>query len=230
LQWWIPEHQVGIVILTNSAQGGAITGGTAERVLQQMIEAKYGYSPRGEPIKFTDKPIITAETKLLQRLEGTYKPRGGVVTFKVKEGSLYTISGNNEVKLNAHSPTEFTSPGRKYTFELSQEGKPKGLNMFSGGGVEFMPINDCPNDEPGLNKQEWQNFVGEYTGKIYGDTIKTKVMIKNGCLYLSRDGGLKLIEYKPGLFFTADGEAVIFEKDRMSLGNRPFLKETTIKP
>jgi hypothetical protein len=35
------------------------------------------------------------------------------------------------------------------------------------------------------------------------------------------------MEYGPGLFFTADGEAVLFQKGRMSLGNRPFQKKQT---
>src|SRR5262245_46230601 len=64
-------------------------------------------------------------------------------------------------------------------------------------------------------------------GSMYS-TVKdmASVMIKNGYLYLEGWGGLKLTEYKPGLFFTADGEAVIFQNDRMFLGNRPYLKES----
>jgi len=42
---------------------------------------------------------------------------------------------------------------------------------------------------------------------------------------LSWQGGLKLTEYKRDLFFTADGDAVIFQQGRMSVGNRQFAKD-----
>src|SRR5215467_8801092 len=100
-QMWTPEYQLGVVVLTNSTSGN-LPVQTAWGVLQQMIDAKYGPVPRRGPAKFTDKPVITLETKLLQRLEGTYKPRGAVVTFKVKENSLYRVSGTTDEKLNAH--------------------------------------------------------------------------------------------------------------------------------
>ena len=38
---WVPEYQVGAVVLTNSEQGDGLAVGTVQRVLQEMIEAKY---------------------------------------------------------------------------------------------------------------------------------------------------------------------------------------------
>src|SRR5262245_54192452 len=156
-QMWTPEYQLGVVVLTNSA-GGDLPVQTAWSVLQQMIDAKYGAVPRRGPAKFTDKPVITLETKLLQRLEGTYKPRGAVVTFKVKENGLYRASGTNDEKLNAHSSTEFTSVDRKYTFFLDEKGKPKGVQVLDFFGVDYMPINDRPGEEAGPDKKEWQDL------------------------------------------------------------------------
>ena len=37
--------------------------------------------------------------------------------------------------------------------------------------------------------------------------------------------GLKLVEYQPQLFFTADSESVEFGAGRLTIGNRPFFKE-----
>jgi hypothetical protein len=87
-----------------------------------------------------------------------------------------------------------------------------------------LPFNNSPDEEAGPNKKEWQDFVGEYSCAVCGSASKASVTIKNGYLYLERSGGLKLIEYKPGVFFTADGEAVIFQGVRMSLFNTPFQK------
>lgn len=224
-QMWTPEYQLGVVVLTNSS-GGDLPVQTAWGVLQQMINAKHGPVPRRGPFKFTDKPVITLESKLLQRLEGTYKPRGAVVTFKVKENSLYRVSGSSDEKLNAHSSTEFTSGDQKYTFILDDKENPKGVQVLDLSGVNFMPINDRPSEEAGLNKKEWQGFAGEYASKPDPDVDKVSIIIKNGHLYMERWGGLKLTEYKPGLFFTADGEAVIFQNGAMVLGHNHYLKES----
>jgi CubicO group peptidase (beta-lactamase class C family) len=224
-QMWTPEYQVGVVVLTNSTSGDPY--GIAKYVLQAMIRVKYGPLPQTEPGKPTDRPIITLDIKSLQRLAGTYKPRGSVVTFKVKEDGLYRVSGTPDVKLNPHSPTEFTTGGGKYTFTLDEKGRPKGVQVLTPSYVDFMPFNDSPYEEAGPNKKEWQDFVGEYSCTVCGGTNTDSVMIKNGYLYLRDGGGLKLFEYKPGFFFTADGEAVIFQGDRMLLSNTPYLKKST---
>src|SRR5262249_32532105 len=161
------------------------------------------------------------DTKLLQRLAGTYKfsvyveaYKGYLVTFKVKEDGFYLVTATNEVKLNAHSPTEFSFRGSTFTFILDEKGKPKYFKHLYPSGIDFVPFNDSPDEEAGPNKKEWQDFIGEYSYKINDDTINVSVMIKNGYLYLDRSGGFKLNEYKPGLFFTADGEPVIFQGGR----------------
>jgi CubicO group peptidase (beta-lactamase class C family) len=228
MQMWIPEYQVGVIVLTNSESH--IPDGIARGVLQAMIRAKYGPLPQTAPVKFTDKPIITLDTKLLQRLAGTYKLRDEeLATFKVKEDGLYKVSGTNELKLNAHNPTEFTSDGRKYTFILDEKGRPKGVQILTSFGVEFWPFNDNPDEEAGPNKKEWQDFVGEYSRKSDTETFNVSIVIKNGYLYFNREGwgGFKLNEYKPGIFFTADGKAVIFQGDRMSLFNYGYTKKST---
>jgi len=228
-QMWTPEYQVGVVVLTNSES--ELGFGTARGVLNGMIAVKYGPLPQTAPGKFTDKPVITMDTRLLQRLAGTYKLRDEMLmTFKVKEDGLYRVSGTTEVKLNAHSPTEFTSVGRKYTFILDEKGRPKGVQDLASSGVEFWPFNDSPYEEAGPNKKEWQDFVGEYSRKkADGDTYNASVVIKNGYLYFYWEGwgGFKLNEYKPGIFFTADGKAVIFQGARMSLYNYGYTKKST---
>ena len=231
IQMWIPQYQLGVVVLTNSSEGGALTNTIANRASDLMIEAKTGSVPAIKTFRFTDKPTVSVSPELLRRLEGTYKPRGDLVSFKVQDGNLFYVAGNNAVKLDAHGPTEFTSRFRKFTFYLDESGNPIGVQDSTPSGVEFLVINDRPGDQVGANKPKWQKFVGEYSSELYRD-IKTSVAIKNGYLYVSWGGGLqiKLTEYEPGLFFTADGEAVIFQGDRMSFGNRPFLKEGSTKP
>lgn len=222
-QYWMPEYGIGVVVLTN-AQSGSLSSDIADRVMLKMIEAKKGSVPPNKPSDFSDKPIVNPEPNLLRRLDGTYKSRFNLVTFKFEEDGLFHISGNNKTKLNAISPTEFIFGNRKLTFYVDANGRPTGVFVLSQSEAEFMPFNDSPNDQPGANKPEWQSFVGDYQGQSYGNPVTTKVFLKNGYLYVSWGSGLKLTEYQPGLFFTAEGEAVSFQGDRLSLGNRPFVK------
>jgi hypothetical protein len=53
-----------------------------------------------------------------------------------------------------------------------------------------------------------------------GGNSEVRVSPENGYLYLN--GRLKLIEMKPGFFITADGDAVIFEDDELSVGNKLY--------
>jgi hypothetical protein len=221
----MPEYQIGVVVLSN-AQSGSLTSDIADRVILKMIEAKKGSIPPNQPWDFSVQPMANVEPNLLRRLEGTYKSRFNLVTFKFEGGGLFQVSGNDRVKLYAHNPTEFTSANRKFVFRFDADGKPSGVIVLSQSETEFMPFNDSPNDPAGANKPEWQTFVGEYQGKIYGNNLSTKVFLKNGYLYVSWMDGLKLNEYQSGLFFTAEGELVTFQENRMSLGNRLFVKST----
>jgi CubicO group peptidase (beta-lactamase class C family) len=66
-------------------------------------------------------------------------------------------------------------------------------------------------------------------GKVNDERLISESLLKEmytpQFAYVGWQGDLKLTEYKPGLFFTADGESVVFQGDRMLFGNRPFLKE-----
>jgi CubicO group peptidase (beta-lactamase class C family) len=225
-QIWMPEYQLGVVVLTNSAQGGSAASGLAYEALGAMIKAKYSPLPEIPLLRIIDRPIITLEAERLRRLQGNYKHRGGLAVFTLEEGSLYYISGREKLKLNPHSPTEFSASNRKFTFELDKLGRPKGVQLFALYGVEYWPVSERPDDEAGPNNREWQEYLGDYTSKSFGNIIK--VVIERGYLYLSGwQGGLRLTDYRPGLFFTADGEAVMFQNGRMSLGYRPFQKKPT---
>jgi CubicO group peptidase (beta-lactamase class C family) len=229
MQKWMPEYQIGVVVLTNAAQGGA--DGVASKALLLMIEAKYGAAAETTPFKVTDSPVITLEAELLRRLQGTYWYRGVLAVFKLEEESLYYIAGGVKLKLNPHSPTEFSTPGRQFklTFDLAKDGRPKGVHILGSFGVGYFSVSERPDDEAGPNKREWQEYLGEYTAKLPRDTAMLKVEIEHGYLYLNGWQGsrLRLTEYRPGIFFTADGEAVLFQNGRMSFISIQFQKKQT---
>jgi hypothetical protein len=52
-----------------------------------------------------------------------------------------------------------------------------------------------------------------------------KLFIKNGYLYSSAGGETKVSEYKPGLFFTSDGESLFIKDGMLYLGNRAYSRQ-----
>jgi hypothetical protein len=227
---WLPEHQIGVVVLANTS---GLTGNIpipseiANQALLMMTQAKYGSALPDRPLPPSGGPIVSLQAEQLRRLEGTYINTGSVETFKVEEGALFYIRGGSKVKLNAHSATKFTSNIHTFNFHLDGAGKVRGVLVqgWRNAGI-FMSINDRPDDPPGPNRPEWQAYVGEYTGKAWGATISRSVTvsIKNGYLSVKRNGWLKLTEYEPGLFFLPDGESVLFQGAGMLISNRPYVK------
>ena len=86
--------------------------------------------------------------------------------------------------------------------------------------MSFLLPNDSPDDPAGPAKPEWARLVGVYHARAYGLDDDKKVVLKNGHLYWN--GKLKLNEYHPGLFFTADGDSVQFGDDTVEYGNRHY--------
>jgi CubicO group peptidase (beta-lactamase class C family) len=225
---WLPEHRIGVVVLANAWRSNDnLPPEISNQALLMMSQAKYGSTLLDKPLAPSGGPIVSLQAEQLRCLEGTYLNTGSVETFKVEEGALFYIRGGSKVKLNAHSATKFTSNIHTFNFHLDGAGQVTGVLVQGWRNVGiFMSINDRPNDPPGPNRPEWQAYVGEYTGKLWGSTIPrgVSVSIKNGYLYVKRDGWLKLTEYEPGLFFSSDGESVLFQGDRMLIANRPYVK------
>jgi CubicO group peptidase (beta-lactamase class C family) len=222
-QSWIPEYGIGVIVLTNNGDSG-IAETLTDEAFKLMLKAKYGAVPADKPVQLTDKPTTELDAKTLALLEGTYRAYNSVVTFQVKNGHLHYIRGSKDLLLNAHGPTEFTADGQKFTFYMDTTGKPKYIHYLGQDSVDTFLPNDRPNEAPGPNRPEWSEYIGQYQGPAFGIKYTTRIYLKNGYLYSSRGDGTKLLEYKPGLFFTTDGEAVIFQNNRMSLGSRPVVK------
>jgi len=229
IQMWIPRYGLGVVALTN--QGDADLHPLADSAFALMVKAKYGQLPSASPMQLSSKPAANIPLDVVTRLAGTYKPRWGTMRFGVNGGQLAKIAGNDTVPLTPHGGTEFTEPNRFYRFDVTPAGEPIGVRTFSSGGehwpiMEYWPLNDTPRDRPGVARPEWSQYVADYHGRSGNQDISAQVFLRNGYLYVSAFGGdLKLTPYRPGLFFTADGESVVFDAIRMVLGNRPFVRK-----
>jgi len=227
---FLPEHQIGIVLLTNQ-DAAHNAPDLASRVIELMLAAKPGALPK---IKFvsSNKPVVFLDESTLRRFEGTYLLYEGVLfRFKYERGTLFQIVGREKLKLDAHSANEFSSGSRSYKFSLSENGKTKGVQIADSyydpqtteNSMIYLPVNDAPADAKGLNKPEWSRRVSKYMGKFIGETSEVKVSLENGHLYLK--GELKLAEIRPDFFMAADGEAVIFKEERLSVGNKLYIRK-----
>jgi len=183
-----------------------------------MILAKYGSPPADQPLPFVNWPVIHLDGETLRRLEGSYRGSDSTITVQEKEGTLY-LGGTQP--LRPYEPTGFTTEeGARVTFHLDARGRPDEMQILDRWGYSRYPIDHSSTDDPGPNEPGWGKYTGLYTTREDGLFFFATVTIKNGYLYLAGwIGEAKLTEYKPGLFFTADGEAIIFEDDKMIYGN-----------
>ena len=99
--------------------------------------------------------------------------------------------------------------GSAVTYQYFPAGQGEAANFECFIGENSLDYNDGPNDSVGPNSASWDNFVGQYGIDLWGQRAQSvSVHRKNGYLYF--DDRRLILEFTPGLFFTADGEAVDF--------------------
>ena len=219
-QRWVPEYKVGVVILSNGDGGDNFVADLADRALQEIIRAKRGILPPDEPLPWTREPIITPNLEGLRRLEGTYVVGAQSTEFRLEVDHLHIVRGKRTEPLDALSPTRFSRGLNLYEFLFDDRGRVREVQNHGDNGVSFFVPNDSPRDPAGSSKPEWARFLGVYHASAYGRHDEVPVALKNGHLYWN--GKLKLKEYRPGLFFTPDGDSVQFGDDAVEYANRHY--------
>jgi hypothetical protein len=219
-QRWVPEYRVGVATLTNGDGGDEFVADLAGQVLNEMIRAKRGGLPPDRPLPWTREPIVTPSREELRRLEGTYLVGAQLTAFRLEGDRLHVVRGKRAEPLDAHSPTRLSRGANLYEFLLDRRGRVREALNPGDNGVSFLIPNDAPTDPPGPARPEWDRFAGVYQAKAYGQDDEVRVAPKNGYLYW--DGRLKLAEFRPGLFFTADGDSVQFREDAVDFANRRY--------
>jgi hypothetical protein len=197
-----------------------------------MLEVKLGTVPKNKPVTLTAKPISSFDESGLRRFAGTYLLYEGVLfRFKYERGNLFHVAGKEKLKLDPYSENEFTRGSRRYKFLLSENGQPKGVLISDSyydpqtaeNSAIYLPINNSPGDPHGPNKSAWRQYAGKYAGTFIGGSSEVKVSLENGYLYLNDE--LRLAEAGPDFFVAADGEAVLFSNERLSVGNKLYSKK-----
>jgi len=178
----------------------------------ELLSRRYGaHKPR---LTAQDLSLIEPERKQLEQFVGSYVGRiiPTAVEMKIENDKLGLQLGP------MFSPIQFTSPVD--VFSAAPTGDVVMSRYFPARDNELahfecsigdlsLDYNDGPHDPFGPNKPAWEGFLGEYQVYAWGQPDERKtVHRKNGYLYL--DDLRLFVEFEPGLFFTADGEAVDF--------------------
>jgi hypothetical protein len=221
-QRWFPELGLGVVVLTNDGDGSDIAQTLADHLSEAVIRHKAGPARPEPPARLTDRPVQAATPEELRPYEGRYRAYSGMRSFALVDGVLRYRVGDSDRPLDFHGDGEFTTEGERFRFHCDGQGKPIFADDLGSVGADTFVLNDRPGEPPGPDRPQWRALVGDYAGFAYGETIPLKITRQNGFLYASRAGGSKLLEERPGLFFTVWGESVEFDAEGLRYGNRRF--------
>jgi CubicO group peptidase (beta-lactamase class C family) len=210
-----PALKLGIVVLTNDSSSDSIAAPAGDLVDKIVEEGTASPSPEIEASTVDTKNPIAATDGRVRRLAGSYEED---VLIGTKDGVFGLTLANTFYPLAFYADGgEIVGVFGKYS-ELrvkppAGEGQPGTiviLNRLSGScrWLDFLKPEPAA-DKPGPNKPEWKPFLGTYKTLAWGRTFRSLVTIAVAEGYLTVNG-MRCREYRPGLFFTGDGEALDF--------------------
>jgi hypothetical protein len=223
-QRWVPEFKLGVVVLSNGDGGDNFVADLADQALKDLIRIKQGALSPDDDLPWTREPAITPDLAALRLLEGCYLVGAQLTTFRLEGARLHIVRGNRSEPLVAHSRARFSRGPNLYEFILDDAGRVSVVRNHGDNGVSSLVPNESPRDPPGPARPEWRSYVGAYHAHAYGVEDERSVVLKNGSLCWNNS--LILKEFRPGLFFTADGESVQFGDDTVEYGNRHYRRVT----
>jgi hypothetical protein len=208
---WYPRFGMGIVLLTNSVNHRYQTA-LPEQILDRFLAARFGEtlgSADNTPRESIEPHWISPQR--LAALAGQYLyGSGGYMLVVSHEGRL----GTGPVE--QFKPFTFVSEdvavaeygGEPFYYKFArgpQDAPARLIRLYDATVLDF---NEGPNDVLGPDRAEWRQYEGEYRYGVFGTPSgSVEVSRRNGYLYLDH---MKLSEHEPGLFFTANGEALDF--------------------
>jgi CubicO group peptidase (beta-lactamase class C family) len=204
---WYQDLGIGIVILTNSADHN-LQGKLYNQILDKILHPRNKINQKAPAKDIIVEPTIEA----LRKLSGNYVGKEDTMELVFKEDALCRKNGNEFIPFVFYSENEaYLDRDRYYyyRFEINENGFPDYLIRLNNGRT--WDYNDGPNDPPGPDKPEWENYTGTYNVYVGGNLITTaRLEMKNGYLYISYlANSERLKEVKQGTFVTCKGEILL---------------------
>ena len=204
---WYPEAGLGIVVLTNSSDH-QLQGVLAHELLDEFLKTRTDWPIPSSIDDACVDGVPKARADTASRFLGDYVGRFGIKRIENRNGELWAVSGKEAAALYSLSDREMLECSRngtkRYRFVGKDSGAPSFMVRVDDG--ETWDYNDGPGNPPGVGTSTWDRYIGEYSLQIWGKPAgNVKIYKKNGYLYLDE---LRLEEYRPGLFFTSNGEVL----------------------
>jgi CubicO group peptidase (beta-lactamase class C family) len=226
--YWLPAYGFGVVAFANQEYEeylGPLTKKVVKRVLQEK-----GVDPATTNFPYKDAPFRKVSRSSMEQLEGVYSGTWHTVRIKVDRGKLYLAYPDREVQLRPHSATAFGAQSPQgVVFQRDEQGNPISMELYSENlGILHLRYLGTPPHERGPRREAWRRFTGKYTITVYG-TIHVSIDVTvdlDGYLHLGGWSNERLYEHPsiPNLFFTCQGDAVLFEPDHMLYDNTNWRK------
>jgi CubicO group peptidase (beta-lactamase class C family) len=217
IQIWMPEEDLGAVVLLNQAANGGFPAELARRALERLFAARHPAWSKSDPASYGGEDAVPVDVEALRHVEGTYRNAENARTVRVRRNALL-LDGT---PLQALAPTAFVTEGGDHvTFRLDPQGRPLEMQVLDMFGCTRLPVDHTPSDAPGPDRPEWQRHLDVYRIVEDGLDFYAAVVVRRGHLHvIGWMGDACLREYGPGLFFTADGDSVEFRDDTLVWGS-----------
>jgi CubicO group peptidase (beta-lactamase class C family) len=206
---YCPEAELGWMAMFNRPTAAAYQFGAA--LLDGLLTRRYG--ARRARLSVQDLSAIEPQQSQLAQFTGSYIGRDFYGEIRLENGKLGIRAAS------AFTPLRFTSPidvfvagpeGEAVTYRYFPAIQAEPAHLECAIGENSLDYNDGPDEPAGPDSAAWDAITGQYHIDQWGKPAQQFVVHrKNGYLYL---GDWRLIEFKPNLFFTADGEAVDFRR------------------
>jgi hypothetical protein len=169
----LPEKKIGVVVLTNSAEGDRIHGKIASETLMQVLKVKTGNFIKKKVKKLTPPDKMASEA-LLQEFVGQYGTLDMLGSIDRQKEALYANFGGYKFRLIPSSDGRF-GVARKLLriFTLKKIGRLELAKVrvrrmkFSGQDLLIVYYNErhwfsAEKIEPFTLPETWENMVGKY--------------------------------------------------------------------
>jgi CubicO group peptidase (beta-lactamase class C family) len=208
---YCPAAGLGWVALFNRPASAAYRFG--EQLVDDALTRRFGAdTPR---LSVDDFPSIALPPAWLRKYSGRYIGRNATAELEVRDGNLVLRTGNTVSPIRFVSPDQLVVAGAQggavfYRYTAASALTPAHLECWIG--ENSLDYNDGALDAPGPDEPAWTSYLGTYRLERWRKPAdEIAIRRRNGFLYLN---DIRLIaEHEPGLFFTADGEAVDFRRD-----------------
>jgi CubicO group peptidase (beta-lactamase class C family) len=208
---YCPQAQFSWTAMINGATHGDTPNPHAFPYPPEVARKAFG-NVMGRPVPPLPAPSVTQIVMTHSQAQGyvgTYIGRDVAFTLTSDDATLHFKWNGADSRLAFTSATKarvVSGPlaQQDWTYHPARGDRGAYFEWSDGSCYDY---NDGPNDPPGPAGAASDRLVGKYTVDVWGEPDAITLHKQNGYLYLDQ---FRLLEYRPGLYFTADGEAADF--------------------